>query len=89
MDADFYLEKLRSVQLFRNLSDDNLRQIACRVTEKRFAANEIIVRQGDPGEEMFLVLEGSVQAFLGDESLGFERELRRYGPGDYFGEVAA
>ena len=41
MDADFYLEKLRTVQLFRNLSDDNLRQIARRVTG--FAANEIIV----------------------------------------------
>jgi type II secretory ATPase GspE/PulE/Tfp pilus assembly ATPase PilB-like protein len=88
MNADFYLEKLRSVQLFRNLSDDNLRQIAYRVTEKRFAANQIIVRQGDPGEEMFLILEGSCQVFLGEESLGFERELRRYGPGDYFGEVA-
>jgi MSHA biogenesis protein MshE len=88
MDVDHYLEMLRSVQLFRNLSEENLRRIALRVSEKRFGPGEVIVRQGDPGDEMFLVLEGACQAYLGEEGLGFERELRRYGPNGYFGEVA-
>lgn len=54
--------------------------------ERRLAPNETIFRDGDPGDEMFIVLEGRVMIskFIpgaGEEALAF---LER---GDYFGEM--
>jgi MSHA biogenesis protein MshE len=37
---------------------------------------------------MYFVLEGTCQAFLSQRHLAIERELRQYGPGSYFGEIA-
>lgn len=55
--------------------------------EKKYGPGDYIFRTGDPGEEMFIVLEGRVMISMeiigsGEEALAF---LER---GDYFGEMA-
>lgn len=52
---------------------------------KEFEAGEIIVRQGEPGDCMFVVQEGQVVATL--EQNGQESMLGLLGPGDFFGEM--
>jgi CRP-like cAMP-binding protein len=45
-----------------------------------------VVRQGDPGDAMFLVLAGELRARVttGDQ----ETILASFGPGDFFGDIA-
>jgi len=53
---------------------------------KVFKAGELLFRQGDPGEHMFIIQSGKIEVYLstpkGEKSLAF------FGPGDFFGEMA-
>jgi serine/threonine-protein kinase len=53
---------------------------------RTFAPGELIMREGDPGEAAYMIVQGTCRAFkLRD---GKEIELRRMGPGEVFGETA-
>jgi CRP-like cAMP-binding protein len=53
---------------------------------KEYADHEVIVKQGEPGNCMYVVQEGQVEAIV--ESDGREMRLRTMGPNDFFGEMA-
>ena len=53
---------------------------------KVFTDGEVIVRQGDVGDQMYVVQSGSVEVVL--ESDGTERRLSTMAAGDFFGEIA-
>ena len=54
--------------------------------ELHVPAGTVIFRQGDPGEEMFVISEGRVRLTLGGH--GHEKEIAVLGPGDFFGELS-
>lgn len=54
--------------------------------ERRVAKGTVIFRQGDPGDEMFVVSEGKVRLTLGAE--GLEKEIAVMNVGDFFGELS-
>ena len=80
--------RLRAVPLLRDLADADLERLRRAMAERSLQPEEIVVREGDPGEELFIVLEGDFQVFVGQESLGFEKEVGRLGAGACFGEAA-
>lgn len=51
---------LRTFPLLSRLSDGELSSLAAVMQEKRFAAGTEILREGAPGDEMFLLIEGAV-----------------------------
>jgi eukaryotic-like serine/threonine-protein kinase len=51
-----------------------------------FAPGAVIVREGDPGEEAFIITAGHCSVRRIER--GEEREIRRLAPGDVFGEAA-
>lgn len=53
---------------------------------KEYKAGEVIFRQGDTGNCMFVIQDGEVEAIA--ESDGREFRLRTMGPNDFFGEMA-
>jgi CRP/FNR family transcriptional regulator len=53
---------------------------------KEYRAGEVIFRQGDTGNCMFVIQDGEVEAIA--ESNGREFRLRTMGPNDFFGEMA-
>jgi CRP-like cAMP-binding protein len=53
---------------------------------KEYDNGEVIVRQGEPGNCMYVVQEGQVEAVA--ETDGREMPLRTLGPNDFFGEMA-
>jgi CRP-like cAMP-binding protein len=53
---------------------------------KKFESGEVIVRQGDTGNCMFVIQEGEVEAVA--EAGGTELRLRTLGPDEFFGEMA-
>jgi CRP-like cAMP-binding protein len=52
---------------------------------KDYADREVIVKQGEPGNCMYVVQDGQVEAIA--ETDGHEMRLRTLGPGEFFGEM--
>lgn len=53
---------------------------------KKFDEGEVIFRQGDSGNCMYVIQDGEVEAVA--EANGRELRLRTLGPNDFFGEMA-
>ncbi len=81
-DALRICEFLRPIDLFKTLTPRQLTDVAERMTKRHYAAGETIIREGEIGEEFFLISEGEVDVIRA------EHEVARLGPGDFFGEVA-
>ena len=77
---------LRRVPLFAGLSPVELKQVAGITGEHYFVDGELIARQDDPGDEMYIIVSGEVQVRLSDG--GTTVELARRKPGEYVGEMA-
>ena len=86
-DAVRICEFLRTVQLFQKLTPIELTQVAERMKKRRFAPNEVIIRQGEPGDYFYLVSRGAVDVTRRDGDAG-ERHLATLGIGHCFGERA-
>ena len=78
---------LRRVPLFRELEPEDLQRIAATATECLYAGGEALVREGDIGSELVIIVEGAVR-IVHLEPEGGERLVRRYGAGDHIGELA-
>ena len=81
------LELLRSMDLFGDLGESELSRIARLLKEHKVSENEVIFNQGDPGDGLYIVLQGRVRIATTD-SFGRERVLAFYGPGEFFGDMA-
>ncbi len=57
------------------------------VLPMRYAAGEVIVRQGEPGGRFYVITDGEVEV-VREQPDGGEVALARLGPGRYFGEIA-
>jgi len=79
-------ELLRSSVVFSELSVESLSRIAEKVQEVEFEKDVVICKEGDPGDKMYVVVDG-LAAVLQDMGWG-QRELKRIGPGEIFGEMA-
>lgn len=77
-------ELLASVGLFAPLSAAERATIAGGMTFSEYGDGETIVREGEPGQSMFVVKSGRVKVLL-EES---RREVATLGRGDYFGEMS-
>lgn len=81
------LPVLKSVPLFREVSEADLRAIADLVRERRQPKGSLILTQGDEGEALFLIRSGQVKVTIVAED-GREVILSVLGPGSFFGEMA-
>ena len=73
------------VPLFTGLDEATIEDIVSCMQTTRYAAGELICRQGDPSDSLFLLRSGVAQAFL--KSLTGSRTIARLRPGDVIGEV--
>ena len=80
------LKLLGTVSLFAGLSRRQLGKLSVKLFEKHYGAGEAIFREGDPGNALFIVLEGKVAITHGAD--GVEKPLAALTPGAYFGELA-
>jgi hypothetical protein len=78
---------LKQVSLFENLTLDQLDAVRQLTNEVEFMAGEVIVREGTPGDELYILLDGRVDVMLGWETPQASKlgEMRGV---DYFGEMA-
>lgn len=80
-------ERLRQIPLFESLSKDAREFIARRLKTETFAAGETIVRQGDTGNSLYIIISGLVKVTRREKD-GTSLELARLQGGDYFGEMS-
>ena len=73
---------MKSIDLFRALPSEELAQIAEIAEEQPMASGEQIFAEGEPGDALYLIVEGRVKVHKG------EKELVRLGVRDVFGEMA-
>ena len=72
--------------LFAEVTPADLRRLAAGLHRRVCAEGEIIVSEGDHGDSVFLVADGSVRVLvIGGHGRPFE--IRRLDAGDFFGEV--
>ncbi len=81
-------EVLRGAGLFDGLKKWQVKKIVLLCRQGRAAAGELLVRQGDMGRTMFILMEGSAKVVARDQKTGKAREVAELGPGDIFGEIA-
>jgi CRP/FNR family cyclic AMP-dependent transcriptional regulator len=76
------IELLKKVPLFAGCSKGELRELALVADEIDLKEGRTLVREGQPGREFFVLVDGSVRVSRGG------RKLADLGPGDWFGEIA-
>jgi CRP-like cAMP-binding protein len=76
------IELLANVPLFSACSRNELRDIAQLGTPATVEEGTELTRQGKPGREFFLVLEGTASCRVK------KKEVKRFRSGGYFGELA-
>jgi Cyclic nucleotide-binding domain len=79
---------LRKVPLFAELSPSDLESVAEIATENVFPDGEVIARQGDAGDEVFIVVDGQIRILVGRGDAE-PIEVARRVAGEYVGEMAA
>jgi HEAT repeat protein len=78
---------LRRVPLFRDLDPEDLQRLAVLAEQRTYPAGTILMSEGELGDDLVVVIEGSVRVVQQAED-GGERIVRRYGPGEHIGELA-
>ncbi|MBW1949342.1 MAG: cyclic nucleotide-binding domain-containing protein [Deltaproteobacteria bacterium] len=78
---------LKEIEIFEGLSVSELAAVASVAEEMDSAPGEEVIREGEPGETMYLIVSGEVSV-LKEREEGQRIELDRIGAGDYFGEMA-
>jgi flavin reductase (DIM6/NTAB) family NADH-FMN oxidoreductase RutF len=77
-----YQHLLGRAPVFSSLPPEILAAITSGGVERTFEPGEFVVREGDPGDELFVILDGDARV---------ERKgnlLATFGPGEFFGEIA-
>ncbi len=80
---DRFYGLLRNLDIFEPLDDDNLRDLSALLKLKEYAANKVILRQGEPGTHLYILLEGRVAVISRDG-----QTLSEMSAGEIFGEMS-
>ncbi len=68
--------------LFAECTNDELERIAALTEARRVPAGQVILREGDPGGEFFVVVDGHSEVSVDGQ------RVAEIGPGSFFGEMA-
>jgi CRP-like cAMP-binding protein len=77
---------LRRIKILAGLSDAQLEQLIQFMELQPLSQWSVVVKQGEPGDAMYLILDGELRArtMSGDK----ETILATFGPGDFFGDMS-
>lgn len=87
-DDAFAIDALRRCVLFSRADDATLRTCATHLRTRRFRRGETIFHQGDPGDSLFIIQEGSVKIVLPSPEGEEAAIIATLGRADFFGELA-
>jgi CRP/FNR family cyclic AMP-dependent transcriptional regulator len=82
LGKDGKVELIRHVPLFSKLSKSGLQEVASIADEIDLPEGKELTREGQPGREFFVILEGSAEVTQDG------KRIRTMGEGDFLGEIA-
>ena len=74
--------RLKDVPFFGSMSDQDLAAVARQTDEISVAAGTVLAREGDLGDEFFVIASGTAEVTSGGAPVA------KLGAGDFFGEIA-
>jgi len=77
---------LRRVKILGGLSEEQLDRFATFLEVEKIPQWSVVVKQGDPGDSMFFILEGELRVRI--EVMGKETILTTLGTGEFFGDIS-
>ncbi len=77
---------LRKVALFADLAPSDLERVARLAEERGYADGEVIAAEGELGEDLHIIVDGTIRVIQDRE--GSERELARRTAGEVVGEMS-
>lgn len=86
-EAEITFLKLRSVDLFKPVSDEQMKGLSGGVTIEDYSSGEDIVRQNDEGSSMYLLNSGECDVIISTEEKA-EHVLTTLPAGSCFGEMS-
>ena len=82
MARDLYIARLKAVPLFGHMAKRELDLLVRQADHLRYPARHQVIKEGTPGEEFWLVIEGNLVVERGGTTVA------TLGPGDWFGELS-
>jgi CRP/FNR family transcriptional regulator, cyclic AMP receptor protein len=73
--------RLKNLEIFKNVSEDDLASIAPFVKEVSLGEGAVLVKEGDYSYELISIEEGTADVVKDGQ------KIASLGPGDYFGEM--
>ncbi len=87
VDTDVITKSLAEQVLFRDLSPADLSSLVGRLKPESYSAGDIVIREGEPGEKLYLIHGGAVEVLRKAPSGALET-VANLSKGDIFGEIA-
>lgn len=86
-DQRIQARHLRALSLFQSVDDRVLETLAGKFKGKTFAAGDVVIKEGDPGDTFYVLLSGKAEASQQGRH-GRPVRLGMMNAGSYFGEIA-
>jgi cAMP-dependent protein kinase regulator len=80
-------QSLDGMPLFSGIPKDELVSLLAAARPERVAPGQVIVREGEPGDTLYLIVQGTLRVSTRGQE-GEDVALAALGAGDFFGEVA-
>ncbi|MCI0473239.1 MAG: cyclic nucleotide-binding domain-containing protein, partial [Ignavibacteria bacterium] len=78
---------LKSLPFFEDIPAEVMNRVILESTEREYQPQELAIKQGEPGEEFYIIRQGSVEVWK-DYTTPSAQKLAALKSGDYFGEIA-
>lgn len=85
MEKNEVLTFLQKIELFRNLNDQELKELSKSVKEKHYQEGDLLFRENGPREDIFIIYKGEVELFK-TSPYGVDMRLTLFSKGDFLGE---
>ena len=80
------VELLKNIPLFSKIDPSKLKLLAFTSERLTYGEGQVLVRQGDPGDGAYIIIEGRASVLIDTE--GGRVEVFKLARGDIFGEIA-
>ena len=81
------VDQLQETFLFRGMPEEALSAVAAKASFRQLTKDEILIREGDQGDSLFMIHRGWVKIVTTDAH-GGELIINKCGPGELIGEMA-